>query len=216
MANIQSEPQMEDNQKPIYGNSRDQRPMPCTVLIARLPPTTKYKDIFFSIKNTGPIRDCKLYPPDSSDPKYACAVVQFFQYRGAANLCSRWRTKKFIINDSEAEVKWHGRELYEPFTFPEGESRVLRIKGPKYIVNRRVLQAIWREEFEWNVDSSIDLGLGEVVYFFTCWDDSKRAKDMLLRDLSKVLTAEYDPDPCGHPTREVMIACGTKKDGNGN
>ncbi len=152
--------QTEDNHNSRDKSHKGNIGVRCTVWISQMPPSTTYTNLFRSIRNAAPIIKCKLLPPNPIYPNHSGAIIRFSQEAGALNLEAQAQAKTFIINGAYPKVeRLLAAEKLSHLT--DGRSRGLRIKGPGSIVNRQVLECIWRERFRWETDSSRDLGLGE-------------------------------------------------------
>ncbi|KAI1197826.1 hypothetical protein F5X97DRAFT_324041 [Nemania serpens] len=167
----------------------------CAFWIRGLPASTSYRQLFAALKGTGAVRHCSI-ALDGKNSITATASVCYFRQSSAHTLYVLSQTLAFMVNGVCPIVEWQPEPIFELSGY-RNQSRGLRIRGPISIVNYRVLEEIWSGCLQWTKDCCKDSGQGEVIYFFTSWDDmSKIAKHLLVRDLREVVTVDYMRDPC--------------------
>lgn len=168
----------------------------CAFRIRGLPASTSYCNLFCALRGTGAIRYCSI-TPDVDGYMTATATVRYFSQTSANILYDLAQRLGFRVNNVCPILEWQSGSNPE-FPNYDGQSRGLCIRGPPSIVNYRVLEEIWNGSLHWTKDFCNDSGEGEVVYYFTAWDDqSKIAKHVLERDLGEAIRVDYVQDPCG-------------------
>lgn len=166
----------------------------CTLRLRGLPSSTSYSQVFTAIKNTGAIRHCSIVP-DGVGSITATALIRYFRRTSAYTLYDLLRHLMLRINGVCPIVEWD-LGINPELPAYHLESRGLRIRGSPSVVNYRVLEEFWSGRVQWTRDCYTDSGQGEVVYFFTSWDEgSNVARQVLQRDLRGLITVEYAIDP---------------------
>ncbi|KAI1118418.1 hypothetical protein F5Y14DRAFT_447290 [Nemania sp. NC0429] len=163
--------------------------------IRGLPHTTSYRGLFTALRGTGTIRNCRIVQ-DRPRSLTATAFVQYFKQSDAFKLWELSRTLQFAVNGVYPQVEWHQEPIAE-FPGRRVQTRGLLIRGPPSVVNYRVLEELWSGFLQWTKDFYIDSGEGEVLYFFTGWDDECRlARRLLMTDLMGTVSVDYARDTC--------------------
>ncbi|GAP88411.2 hypothetical protein SAMD00023353_2900900 [Rosellinia necatrix] len=178
------------------------------VLVYPLPSAITYPALFDVLRGCGFVTSCDIRPISNYSTGVCMAEVEFSNIQGARRLCQSAREKRFSALPWRPNVDLLSQSVAKP---APPRSRVLRIQGPKSIVNQRVLVAILASTVDSEPDDSQmrfpattqgrtsyrDIRPGVLTIEFNSTSEASKARDILLRDLKGVVSAEYELYSCG-------------------
>ncbi|KAI3340897.1 hypothetical protein F4824DRAFT_496500 [Ustulina deusta] len=166
------------------------------VWIPDLEPEMDYHTLLAAIRDIGRVKCAEIHRYPELDPPHSAASITFFSHDAAQKLVNQARDGKFFVLDKGRRVSWRNRYVGEESGHND-HSRVLRIEGHPYVVNKKALEEFWRQFFRWDTDTVADIGMGAVWYFFASWSQAATAMAMLVNHFDDVLVVAYSIDPCG-------------------
>ncbi|KAI1486868.1 hypothetical protein F5X96DRAFT_688046 [Biscogniauxia mediterranea] len=189
-----------------------------SIWIDSLPADVTHHDILSRIRGAGPVKQLHINEPTAENPTSAAAKLIFFTRRAAEAVVAAADAGRFAVGGVRPRVTYN--RWRTPEDPPAGRSRVLVIRGPARIANRRFLEAFWRPHFWWDVDEVVELPLARapivgqgqgqgqgaaatapravVHYSFGSWRcQAAAAKRELERAYPNEVVVYYGDDPCG-------------------
>ncbi|KAI0004819.1 hypothetical protein F4779DRAFT_60827 [Xylariaceae sp. FL0662B] len=167
--------------------------------ITKLPQNIEYKGLLNSIRKTGNVKSLHINPPIRK-PGTCAATLVYFEHAAAQKLYDVSEAGGFIIWGHHPVVRWNRiGTIDDP---PDGRSRVLRIEGPRDMVARKRLEAIWSEFFQWDTDEVFEVGKLSAEkwitwYHFGSWhSQAASAMTALQKEHPGIYNVTYSRDPC--------------------
>ncbi|KAI1755753.1 hypothetical protein F4782DRAFT_366996 [Xylaria castorea] len=160
-----------------------------------------YHTLLRSVKKVGRVKQTYINGPNKKTPNTCAARITFFSRDAAQKLLDQAEKGDFLVEGIAPSVIGNRHARAEMPV--NGRSRVLRIIGPREIVNREYLEAFWAQEFYWNTDRVSDCGnvrdeLYIIWYYLASWEgQASLARDTLLKFFGDRVVVTYERDTCG-------------------
>ncbi|ORY56579.1 uncharacterized protein BCR38DRAFT_355773, partial [Pseudomassariella vexata] len=123
----------------------------CSVFITGLPPNCSIQSLLGSIRNCGRIYSCNINPPNS-DSRTAAAKVVFFDRQSTERFLKKARLGEFTVGKYCPMVRMNRVRVAAQKDKDMRFSRVVKISGPKEIVNRQYLEKVVFVDFYYDLD----------------------------------------------------------------
>ncbi|KAK9772799.1 hypothetical protein AB5N19_03230 [Seiridium cardinale] len=180
----------------------------------RLEPTeAAYSHLLRSVRGCGKVYASVINAPDPAQGHQACAAkVVFFHATGALELLRRAAAGEFVVNGHRPRVVYNRIRSGSQQAGPE--SRVVRIVGPKHVVNVHALMLLFRQNFAFQTDDIVIRaedadpdGFRDLEWHFGSYrcqasaamsiiERQRRAPDADNADLWALVYSGYGVDPC--------------------
>ncbi len=180
--------------------------------ITNLPPHCNHGMLLQAIRNCGSVYATVINPPLGDDIWTAACKLVFFERHGVDSLLAQHRAGTFkVMNYTPCVMMNRKREMHPKCA---AASRVLRIRGPSFLVNTEFLLAFFQSHFSFNLDEVLTLSeenqmtdqewrfgsfcnQAEVGYRRIVSEKNRPNATPFRRWMWSRVEVEFGPDPCG-------------------
>lgn len=173
-----------------------------SLYISGMGPDTKFSDILAAIRGVGKVYSLYVNPP--MEIHTGCAAKLTFFTRAAAGKFFNNTRGGFLVRGYSATVRWNRIRVPEQTIHKDG-SRIVIIRGPKYIVNVKVISKVIDDNIRYYDMEKASLkpldgmeGFAEMELHFGCFRaQAHSALIVLNRELGGArFRVSYGTDPC--------------------